>query len=78
MAVESKKEDASSEAEKESFQLPAHLCGAIGFAMLAVVLYWNNFDVAQAPAWGQQLFAPHVVPAPPAKKNEVVVQFCQA
>jgi len=73
------KSEAKAEAEKESFQLPGFLCGAIGMVMLSVVLYLHNFDVADASGWGQALFAPHVVPAPPgAKSNEVSVQFCQA
>lgn len=69
------KADAKADAQ-ESFQLPGHFCAAIGFAMLAVVMYMNNFD--GTPAWGQDLIAPHVVPSPGAKSNEVVVQFCQA
>jgi len=72
MAGEADQKKPSGDAQ-ESFQLPGPLCAAVGFAMLAVVMYWNNL-----PGASQELFAPHVVPPPPgAKQNEVVVQFCQ-
>lgn len=72
------KEKEEAAAEKESFQLPAGLFGAIVIAMVAAVLYLHNFN-ADVAGWSQSLVAPHVVPPPPdAKPNEVSVQFCQA
>jgi len=64
--------------EQKSFQLPTFVCAAIGIALLSYVLVSNSFTVSGAAAWGQDLFAPHVVPPPLAKSNEVVVLFCQA
>jgi hypothetical protein len=78
MAAESKGDDKKPEAEQESFQLPTFVCAAIGIALLSYVLVSNSFTVSGAAAWGQDLFAPHVVPPPLAKSNEVVVLFCQA
>jgi hypothetical protein len=57
--------------EAKPFLLPAPLCGVIGLAMLAGLLYLNDF--------GAGAFAPHKVPPPAnAGPNDVTVQFCQA
>lgn len=44
--------------------------------------FWSatagDVSPASAQQWAKELFEPHVVGPPQARKNEVVIQFCQS
>lgn len=73
-----KKDDDASNETREPREAPLPVLIVVVIAMACFVLFRSGFDPANIPKWVDGLTSPHVVPAPAAGKNEVVVQFCQS
>lgn len=55
------------------------LTGALLLIIVAAVFEQiGGAEMAKAQTWANSLFEPHVVPPPKAKKDQVVIQFCQS